>query len=98
MKRFYIDYTNIGGNSFQVGLNGKLNGGGHTTTTYFMTVIWNSEDNPQIIVPSDILLYKECYEELNSILYAIHSEHKKVTKKILSDILVTNGYIKNPLN
>ena len=36
MKRIYIDYTHIGGNSYQIGLMDEHN----LSTIYFMTVIW----------------------------------------------------------
>lgn len=94
MKKIYLDYTSIGGNSFQIGLMDKNN----LSTIYFMTVIWVNDDNSQIIIQSSDLLDNKCYEEINILLYSIFSEQEKITKKNLSNILETNGYIKNPLN
>lgn len=94
MKRIYIDYTHIGGNSYQIGLMDEHN----LSTTYFMTVIWSDDNSPQIIIPSTKLLHKQCYDEISSILYSINSDQEEISKKKLSDILLTNGYTKNPLN
>lgn len=94
MKRIYIDYTHIGGNSYQIGLMDEHN----LSTTYFMTVIWSDDNSPQIIIPSTTLLHKQCYDEISSILYSINSDQEDISKKKLSDILLTNGYTKNPLN
>lgn len=93
MKKIYIDYTSIGGNSFQIGLMDKNN----LSTIYFMTVIWSNEDNSQIIMETSNLLDNKCYEEINLLLYSIFSEQEKITKKNLANVLEINGYIKNPL-
>lgn len=94
MKKIYLDYTSIGGNSFQIGLMDEHN----FSTIYFMTVIWSNDDNSQIIIQSSDVLDNKCYEEINILLYSMYSDQETITKKNLSNILETNGYIKNPLN
>ena len=81
MKRIYIDYTHIGGNSYQIGLMDEHN----LSTIYFMTVIWSDDNSPQIIIPSEKLLHKQCYDEISScLLYTSPSPRDGATSRMPS--------------
>lgn len=94
MNKIYIDYTNIGGNSFQLGLLNPSN----LATDFFMTILWNDNMNPQLIIPSHYLLNNKCYNEITTVIDIIHTNDDIISKDNLSKALTAIGYVKNPFN
>lgn len=94
MEKIYLDYTELGGNSYQLGLLNTKN----LSTTYFMTILWADEMNIQIIISPSVLIDDECYDEITTIMEIIHSNNELITKNKLSIMLSAIGYTKNPFN
>lgn len=94
MKKIYIDYTQIGGNSFQLGLLNSKN----LSTIFFMTILWTDNNNSQIIIPSDLILKEECYREISTIIDIIRVNDEIISKDNLSKVLNAIGYNKNPFS
>lgn len=90
MQKIYMDYTQVGGNSFQLGFMDIKN----LKATYFMTIMWYPY--PHIIVNFDSIFDDECYSEITHIIDTIRLIGNS-SKDSLSKQLENLGYVKNPL-
>lgn len=90
MKKIYLDYTQVGGNSFQLGFMNTKN----LRVDYFMTIMWSPF--PHIVVDIDSILNEEHYKEISKVIDSIRIIGDK-SKEKLAQQLENIGYIKNPL-
>lgn len=90
MQKIFLDFTQLGGNSFQLGFMNTKN----LQTEYFMTIVW--EPHPQIIITVENILDSERYKEIGNVMDMIRLIGE-VSKQKLSKQLENMGYVKNPL-
>lgn len=90
MQKIFLDFTQLGGNSFQLGFMNTKN----LQTEYFMTIVW--EPHPQIIITVENILDSERYKEIGNVMDMIRLIGE-ASKQKLSKQLENMGYVKNPL-
>lgn len=91
MQKIYLDYTQVGGNSFQLGFMNTKN----LNVKYFMTIMWSPYS--QIIIQFKDVFDTESYNEIMHVIDMIRLIGD-TSKDKLSKQLENIGYIKNPLS